>query len=170
MPDGGGVEPAVGIALALRSAAGRSAEEWVSEDWAAVSKAINRRMAELGVSQRELIERAQVSKAIVGEIQHNTTQRRRSARTLEALSLALDWHPGHLAAVLAGHRPPAAGEPAPRSAEDVPGRLAVIEHQLREIVERLDEIDSLGDQLADIKSSISTVLNHVQPNRGNRKN
>ena len=48
----------------------------MSEDWAAVARAINQRMAELDLSQRELIARSQVSKATVREIQHNTAQRR----------------------------------------------------------------------------------------------
>ena len=50
---------------ALVSAPRRSAEGYVSEDWAAVARAINQRMAELDLSQRELIARSQVSKATV---------------------------------------------------------------------------------------------------------
>jgi hypothetical protein len=65
----------------------------VSEDWSAVSKAINERMTALGMRQGELVERSHVSKAIVRELQHNVVQRRRSTRTLEALSVALGWHP-----------------------------------------------------------------------------
>ena len=67
-----------------------SAEEYVVEDWAGVARTINQRMRELGINQRELIERSQVSKATVGELCHNSAQRRRSARTLEALSTALE--------------------------------------------------------------------------------
>ena len=44
----------------------------MSEDWAAVAQAISQRMAELGLNQRELIERSQVSKATVGELYHNS--------------------------------------------------------------------------------------------------
>src|SRR5579883_3489224 len=114
-------------------------------------------MAELGLSQRELIERSRVSKAIVNEIQHNTVQRRRSGRTLEALSLALDWHPGYLAAILRGHRPPLSDEPVPRSENDIPGRLAVIEHYLREIVNRFGEIETINDRLDEIKANITAI-------------
>src|SRR5918992_3969662 len=95
----------------LTSASRRSAEEYVSEDWAAVAKAINQRVNELGWRQRELAERSHVSQAIVREIQHHTVERRRSARTLEALSTALGWHPQHLAAVLRGRTPPEVGDP-----------------------------------------------------------
>jgi predicted transcriptional regulator len=50
----------------------------VVEDWAAVARAISQRMTELGINQRELIERSQVSKATVGELYHNSVQRRRA--------------------------------------------------------------------------------------------
>jgi hypothetical protein len=125
----------------------------VTEDWAAVARAINQRAAELGFRQRDLIERSRVSKAVVGEITRNAVQRRRSTRTLEALSLALDWHPQHLTAVLHGRMPPGVGEPIYRFDEDdVPARLAAIEHQLRAITERLDEIASINDRLDDMRS------------------
>ena len=77
----------------------------MSEDWAAVARAITQRLQELGMRQRELAERSHVSQAIVRELQHNTAQRRRSSRTLEALSVALAWHPQHLTAVLTGRTP-----------------------------------------------------------------
>jgi hypothetical protein len=133
----------------------------VTDDWAAVARAINQRSAELGFRQRDLIERSHVSKAIVGEITRNAVQRRRSARTLEALSLALDWHPQHLSAVLSGRTPPAVGEPIYRFDEDdVPVRLSAIEHQLREITDRLDEIKSINDRLSEMRS-INDRLNEL---------
>lgn len=141
----------------------------MSEDWAAVARAINQRMTELGLSQRELITRSQVSKATVREIQHNTAQRRRSDRTLEALSLALDLHAGHLAAVLAGRRPPEIGEPTTRGDDDIPGRLAVIEHQLREITARLREMDGLSDRLDEVNTNVASVLNRLPADRDPRR-
>jgi transcriptional regulator with XRE-family HTH domain len=137
----------------------------VTGDWAAVALAINQRMTELGLSQRELMDRSRVSKAIVSEIQNNTVQRRRSSRTLEALSLALDWHAGHLAATLAGHLPPRSGEPTPRNEDDIPGRLAVVEHQLREIAERLDGLDTIGDRLDQLSTNVAKMLAYVEANR-----
>lgn len=112
----------------------------MTEDWSAVARAINERMTELGLRQRELIERSRVSKAAVREIQHNTVQRRRSARTLEALSSALAWHPQYLAAVLGGRTPPQIGDPIVLSDNDVPSRLAAIEVRLRDMAEQLDQI------------------------------
>jgi hypothetical protein len=90
-------------------------------------------MTELGLNQRELIERSQVSKATVGELYHNSAQRRRSARALKTLSTALKWHPRHLVAVLKGQRAPDPGEPVSRSDDDVLGRLAAIEYRLAQI-------------------------------------
>ena len=137
----------------------------MTEDWAAVATAINQRMAELGLSQRELIARSHVSKAIVREVQHNTVERRRSDRTLEALSLALDWNAGYLAAVLAGRRVPQLGEPVVRSDDDVPGRLALIEYQLREIMDRLGAMSAMSDRLEDISASVVTLVESISPER-----
>lgn len=139
----------------------------MTEDWAAVASAINQRMGALGLTQRELIARSQVSKSMIREIRHNTVQRRRSDRTLEALSLALEWHPNHLAAVLAGRRPPAVGEPVVRAEDDVPGRLAVIEEQLRAINERLGEIGTITDRLDEISAGVESVAKAIS-NEGNR--
>lgn len=133
----------------------------MSEDWAAVSRAINERLAELGLNQRELIERSRVSKGVVSQLMRNVTpQPRRSVRTLEALSTALGWHPQHLAAVVAGHEPPAVGEPV-HGPNDVPARLTAIERQLREITDRLDELRLIRKQLDDMRAVVETVL----PNR-----
>ncbi|WP_330270419.1 transcriptional regulator [Lentzea sp. NBC_00516] len=132
----------------------------MADDWGAVARAINQRMTELGMNQRELTERSQVSKAIVGELQNNTVQRRRSDRTLEALSVALDWHPNHLGAVLGGRIPPQVGEPVARD-DDVLGRLAVIEHQLREITAALGGIDALADQVREIDKNVKNLTGNL---------
>jgi hypothetical protein len=142
-----------------------SAEEYVVEDWAAVARAISRRMTELGINQRELIERSQVSKATVGELYHNSAQRRRSIRTLEALSMALEWHPQHLIAVLKGQRAPTIGEPVSRSDDDVPGRLAAIEYRLAQIETQLGAIDELSDRLDEMNTNIEAVIRLVDSNR-----
>lgn len=125
----------------------RSAEngESVSEDWAAVARAMDGRLLELGMRQRDLAEHAHVSQAIVRELHRNTAQRRRSARTLEALSVALGWHPRHLHAVLSGQRPPAADAPVPTPADAVAGRLAAIEGHLRAIEDRLIDVQARLD-------------------------
>jgi transcriptional regulator with XRE-family HTH domain len=138
----------------------------VAEDWSAVAKAINQRAAELGLRQRDLVKRSNVSRAVVSEIQHNRVQRRRSARTLEALSVALDLHPEHLLAVLLGRRPPAIGEPVYRIDEDyLPARLADIEHQLREIAERLNALSGINERLDEMTASLAAVIGTRRPDR-----
>ena len=125
----------------------------MTEDWAAVSRAIIGRMTELSLKQSDLITRSRVSKAIVGEIQHNTVQRHRSERTLTALSEALGWHPNHLDAVLK-HRPlPHVDDPVVTSDNDVPGRLMVIEHELRQI----------HDLTAEIKADVQRIIDSMRP-------
>ena len=89
----------------------------MTEDWSAVAEAMNARAAELALKQKELATRSGVSLAIVREMQQGRIQRRRNRRTLEALSIALDWHPQHLTAVLQGKTPPEAESPA-TAAED----------------------------------------------------
>jgi hypothetical protein len=128
----------------------------VSEDWAAVAKAINERAAELGINQRELSERSNVSLAILRELQRNTVQRKRSVRTLEALSVTLGWHPRHLMAVLRHQEPPAPGDPVQYEVSDgVPARLAAIEERLSEMYE----------QLAQLNANIATVIERDRPRR-----
>jgi len=117
----------------------------VTQDWAAVARAMNRRLTELGMRQRDLAERAHVSQAIVRELQRNTAQRKRSARTLEALSVALGWHPRHLQAVLAGEQPPDRSDPIELPTDVVAGRLAAIEAQLRAIENRLIDVQTRLD-------------------------
>lgn len=120
----------------------------MTEDWAAVAKAINERVEELGWRQRELAERSQVSQAIVRELQHHTVERRRSSRTLESLSTTLGWHPEHLEAVLHGRTPEPLGDVTT-------SRLETLERRLDEITDRLD----------DLKADLKTVIEHVRKPR-----
>lgn len=124
----------------------------MAEDWAAVAKAINERVNELGWLQRELAKRSHVSQAIVREIQHHVVERRRSPRTLESLSIALGWHPQHLDAVLHGRKPPEPDEPITDRADTLWSRLDALDQLMDEIVERLDEL----------KADLTTVIEHVR--------
>lgn len=136
----------------------------VTEDWAAVARAITDRMTELSMSQRRLIDSSGVSKAIVGEIQNNKIVRNRNDRTLAALSEALGWHPGHVAAILHGEPPPKAGDPVVRSEQDVPERLTVIEHELRQINDWLERIDSQNNRLDDVATHIMAAVDRIADN------
>lgn len=126
----------------------------MSEDWAAVARAIDERVYELGWRQRELAERSRVSQAIVREIQHHVVERRRSTRTLESLSTTLGWHPEHLKAVLHGKAPPSTEEPVRDGPETTWSRLDAVEERLSEITDRLDAL----------KRDLATVVEHVRKN------
>ena len=121
------------------------------EDWAAVALAISGRVRELGWRQRELAERSHVSAAVVREIQRHTVERRRSPRTLEALSVALGWEPEHLDRVLKGH----AQQPGGRTAPD----MAALWSRLDGFELRLAEIAKL---LTELRSDIATVIDHAR--------
>lgn len=127
----------------------------MAQDWAAVAKAINQRVNELGWLQRELAKRSNVSLAIVREIQHHVVERRRSPRTLESLSVALGWHPQHLDAVLHGRTPPEPDEPITDSGNTLWTRLDALEQRMSEITERLD----------DLKADLATVIENVRNTR-----
>lgn len=131
----------------------RKVSEGVSEDWAAVARAINERVRELGWRQRELAERSQVSAAVVREIQRHTVERRRSPRTLESLSVALGWEPGHLDTVLRG-RTQAPGSSGSQAAIDG----AAIWSRLDALESRLDEIAKL---VSGLKDDLATVIDRV---------
>lgn len=125
------------------------------EDWAAVAEAITRRVNELGWRQGELAERSHVSRATVRELQHHVMERRRSARTLEALSVTLGWHPRHIDAVLHGRRPPEASEPVTNNRESLSSRMESLERHLSEITDRLDAI----------QTDLTTLVDHVRKDR-----
>jgi transcriptional regulator with XRE-family HTH domain len=126
--------------------------EGVPGDWDAVARAISHRVRELGWHQRELAERSHVSASVVREIQRHTVERRRSPRTLESLSVALGWEPGHLDAVLKGqaHQAQAGND------------MAALRSRLDSLEGRLDEIAKL---VGEIKTDLVTVIDLVRRER-----
>lgn len=126
------------------------------EDWESVAEAITSRMQTLDMKQVELAEKSKVSLALVRELQRNTAQRRRSKRTLEALSLALGWHPRHLEAVANGRRPPAPGDPDHHEEGDgTSDRISALEEKL----------DTLSVQVAEMNDNLMTLIDNVRENR-----
>jgi hypothetical protein len=108
----------------------------MSRDWDAVAAAIQGRMTDLDMTQTELAKRADVALMTVRELQHNLRPRKRSPRTMSAVSEALGWPAGYLAEVLTG------GEPAdPDAGDPVLAELDVIKEQLTTITRRLDVIE-----------------------------
>jgi transcriptional regulator with XRE-family HTH domain len=121
------------------------------ENWAAVAEAVSGRVRELGWRQRELAERSHVSVAVVREIQRHTVERRRSPRTLQALSVALGWEREYLHRVLKGRSQQPRGHIAPD--------LAAVWSRLDSFDLRLAEISKL---LTELKSEIATVIDHAR--------
>jgi transcriptional regulator with XRE-family HTH domain len=121
------------------------------ENWAAVAQAISGRARELGWRQRELAERSHVSVAVVREIQRHTVERRRSPRTLEALSVALGWEPEYLHRVLKGR--------SQQSVDHAVPDLAAVWSRLDSFDLRLAELAKL---LTELKSEIATVIDHAR--------
>lgn len=108
----------------------------MAKDWSAVAAAIQGRLAELEMTQTELATRSAVSYATVRELLKNPEGRQRNPRTLAALSEALGWPSGHLAAVLAGEEPSDPDEDDPVLTE-----LARINETLQSLGQRLDAIE-----------------------------
>lgn len=107
----------------------------MGNDWEAVAKAINARLEELGMTQRELAERSDVSPATLRQLQNNYGPRKRSPRLLAAVSEGLRWTSGHLAEVLDGDAPESVGPDSLR--QDV----AQLREEVRELRERLEAVE-----------------------------
>ncbi|WP_433291515.1 helix-turn-helix domain-containing protein [Pseudonocardia sp. CA-142604] len=108
----------------------------VAKDWDAVAAAIRSRLNELDMTQAELAARAGVALMTVRELQHNSQPRRRSPRTLTAVSEALGWPGDQLARILEGERLPDVDADDPVLAE-----LDAVKADLVAVVRRLDAIE-----------------------------
>ena len=112
----------------------------MDEDWVAVAKAVNTRATELALKQRDLADSSGVSIAIIREIQQGRIHRRRNPRTLEALSIGLGWHPGHLTAVLRGQAPPESDRTIPARDDPVITLLRTVVREVRGLRVQIDEL------------------------------
>ena len=108
----------------------------MARDWAVVAEAMKSRLAELDMTQAELIQRSRLAPMTIRELLYNTAQRRRSDQTLAALSEALGWPAGYLRAVADGRDPgdPDAGDP-------VLTELAALKEAVAAISSRVDAIE-----------------------------
>ena len=113
----------------------------MARDWAAVADAMKARLADLDITQADLVQRSHLAPMTIRELLYNSAQRRRSNQTLAALSQALGWPPGYLQAVAEGRSPddPDAGDP-------VLAELASMKADLAALTSRIDVIEQ---QLAD---------------------
>jgi hypothetical protein len=108
----------------------------MARDWAAVAQAMKSRLADLDMTQAELIQRSRLAPMTIRELLFNTAQRRRSDQTLSAVSEALGWPPGYLRAVAEGRDPGDldAGDP-------VLAELATLKETVNAISSRLDALE-----------------------------
>ncbi len=113
----------------------------MARDWAAVADAMKARLADLDMTQAELVQRSRLAPMTIRELLYNSAQRRRSDRTLAALSQALGWPPGYLRAVAEGHTPE-----DPDADDPVLAEVAALKDVVTAITSRLDAIEQ---QLAD---------------------
>lgn len=107
----------------------------MDEDWEAVANAINTRMDELNITQKELATRSGLGESTLRQLQRNyRPDRRPRPYTLEAISVALGRPPIWLAEVLTGGQ--AVDSEASLTAEVRAMRVEL--DQLRERVTRLE--------------------------------
>jgi len=114
-------------------------------DWQAVADAINARMTELPMSQRDLAERSGVSVATLRELQHARAARKRSGRLLTAISTALDWPEDYLRAVLTGAATPTSSGSQGPSKDGLTVVLARLDQLHGEVRRLADAVDRLAD-------------------------
>ncbi|MEV0840690.1 hypothetical protein AB0I55_14160 [Actinocatenispora sera] len=111
-------------------------------NWEAVSVAMTDRMAELDLTQADVASKAGVALMTVRELQRNLTPRRRSPRTLAALSEALGWPRSRLEDLSNGDR----GEEPTRPGTDVTRELGRLRQELAELSARVDAIEANGER------------------------
>ena len=139
----------------------------MSENWAAVGEAVSRRMDERGILPRQLVKRARVAPATLQLIRHHPGSHRHSPRTLEAISIALDWPPDYLDNVLYGRPQP--GEPEQVAGDaSLQSRVSALEQLLHKIGVILEQ--RLGDVVdviyrSDSEVDITIEIRHARNDR-----
>lgn len=102
----------------------------MARDWDAVGEAITTRLEQLGMSQSELAAASGVSTATLREMQNARPDRRRSSRTLAAISTALKFPAGHLEKLAMGGETVGESDPLDALAakvEDLARRVEALE-------------------------------------------
>jgi transcriptional regulator with XRE-family HTH domain len=107
----------------------------VARNWQAVADAINTRLAEQGMTQKALAELSGVSTATLRKIQKGEPGDR-GKPVLMALSVALEWPPGHLQAVSGDEQAPV--DPT----QDLREQVAAIRADLDAVHDRLAQVEA----------------------------
>ncbi|MFD1320050.1 helix-turn-helix domain-containing protein [Micromonospora sonneratiae] len=121
-----------------------------------MASAINGRMAEVPMTQQELAERSKVSVATLRELQYAKANRKRSARTLAAISQALGWPDDYLQAVLTGATLPAGSKSVGQSDSS------------SVVLARLDQLHAEVQRLADAVERIAVHVGHEDKDTSSR--
>lgn len=113
----------------------------MGKDWEAVAAAIQARLLELDMTQADLAARAGVASETVRELRTNLHPRRRSPRTMSAISEALSWPPNHLARVLSGGDADLPLQTSSTELAEITEELGEITARLADIADRLTKMD-----------------------------
>lgn len=113
----------------------------MEQRWKAVAHAITRRLDETGTTLTELATKSQTSLSTVRELAQNLSTRRRQPRTLAAVSAALGWPPGYLAAVLRGEEPATGEDEGETPVDPVLAELRDMHELLKTMNDRLDHLE-----------------------------
>jgi transcriptional regulator with XRE-family HTH domain len=111
----------------------------LGKDWAAVAAAINTRLAELDMTQKELADRAGVGVFTLRQLQNPEAYepKRRTSRLLAAVSKGLRYPENYLARTLEGEAPDEADT-------DLRSEVAALRREVAELRERVDELAPEG--------------------------
>jgi transcriptional regulator with XRE-family HTH domain len=135
----------------------------VATDWRAAARAAEVRMSQLGLTQAQLAERAQVDVSTVSTFLNG--HHRPQARTRAKIEAALEWPSGTLVDVAGGGRPP--GREQKPGADPVEAQIRSIPHLLdedRELflrVYRTRRDEQTARRLADLEQLLEASLRSV---------
>lgn len=105
----------------------------MSKDWQAVADAVNARMGELGMTQKALGAVSGVGVSTLRRLQSGEIAER-GAPLLAAVSIALGWPPGHLAAIAArGDTPTDAVSALRKEVADLREEVVALRSELRSL-------------------------------------
>ncbi|WP_051386078.1 hypothetical protein [Actinokineospora inagensis] len=119
-------------------------------------------MTELDINLAQLVKKSQVSKLVIRELREGDVVRKRSPRTLEAVSVALELHPQYLWAISKGEPPLGVDDPVV-SMDDSTTVFELFIARVNKLEKRLDTIDLNGKRME--KSLRWLIENTDGPNK-----
>jgi len=112
-------------------------EAALGDNWAAVADAIQARVAELGVTQKDLAARSGVSESTIRQLMKNYGPRRRARHTLEDVSKGLKWPSHYLARILDA----ATETSAPDAGSAWHAEFAALRSQVTDLADRVEALE-----------------------------